>query len=133
MLLAYRRGLLEPDYKYGLQSRIREKIILEMLDKEQAADALLTSATLRCLGLAPAIRPDAAVDFVNSFEDILLKVAYFKEYSNDVPKAADTSARAIKRDTVNLVKAFNMLTERGIIEEFRKAAAKAVEDLQEES
>lgn len=132
MLLAYRRGLLEPDYKYGLQSRIREKIILEMLDKEQAADALLTSATLRCLGLAPAIRPDAAVDFVNSFEDILLKVAYFKEYSNDVPKA-DNGVRAIKRDTVNLVKAFNMLTERGIIEEFRKAAAKAVEDLQEES
>lgn len=132
MLLAYRRGLLEPDYKYGLQSRIREKMILEMLDKEQAADALLTSATLRCLGLAPAIRPDAAVDFVNSFEDILLKVAYFKEYSNDVPKT-DHGARALKRDTVNLVKAFNMLTERGIIEEFRKAAAKAVEDLQEES
>lgn len=132
MLLAYRRGLLEPDYKYGLQSRIREKMILEMLDKEQAADALLTSATLRCLGLAPAIRPDAAVDFVNSFEDILLKVAYFREYSDDVPKS-DNGARALKRDTVNLVKAFNMLTERGIIEEFRKAAAKAVEDLQEES
>lgn len=132
MLLAYRRGLLEPDYKYGLQSRIREKMILEMLDKEQAADALLTSATLRCLGLAPAIRPDAAVDFVNSFEDILLKVAYFREYSDDVPKS-DNGARALKRDTVNLVKAFNMLTERGIIEEFRKAATKAVEDLQEES
>lgn len=132
MLLAYRRGLLEPDYKYGLQSRIREKMILEMLDKEQAADALLTSAQLRCLGLAPAIRPDAAADFVNSFEDILLKVAYFKEYSDAVPKA-DSKVRAIKRDSVNLVKAFNMLTERGIIEEFRKAAAKAVEDLQEES
>lgn len=131
-MLAYRRGLLEPDYKYGLQSRIREKMILEMLDKEQAADALLTSATLRCLGLAPAIRPDAAIDFVNSFEDVLLKVAYYKEYSDDVPKADDGSD-AIKKESVNLVKAFNMLKERGIIEEFRKAAEKAVEDLQEES
>ena len=132
MMLAYRRGLLEPDYKYGLQSRIREKMILEMLDKEQAADALLTSVQLRCLGLAPAIRPDAAVDFVNGFEDALLKVAYFKEYSNDVPKA-DDGTRSVKRDSVNLVKAFNMLKERGIIEEFRKAAEKAVKDLQEDS
>lgn len=131
-MLAYRRGLLEPDYKYGLQSRIREKLILEMLDKEQAAEALLTSIQLRCLGLAPAIRPDAAIEFVNSFEDALLKVAYFKEYSNDVPKSDDGS-NAIKRNSVNLIKAFNMLQERGIIEEFRKAAEKAVEDLQEES
>ena len=131
-MLAYRRGLLEPDYKYGLQSRIREKIILEMLDKEQAAEALLTSIQLRCLGLAPVIRPDAAIEFVNSFEDALLKVAYFKEYSNDVPKP-DDGTNAIRRNSVNLVKAFNMLKERGIIEEFRKAAEKAVEDLQEES
>lgn len=132
MMLAYRRGLLEPDYKFGLQSMIREKLILEMLDKEQAAEALLTAVKLSYSGLAPAVKPEAAIEFVNSYENVLRKVAYLREYRDDaqaITRAAETSLLSEAR---NMVKAFNMLKERGIIEEFRKAAEKAAKESQEE-
>lgn len=132
MMLAYRRGLLEPDYKFGLQSMIREKLILEMLDKEQAADALLMSVQLSCSGLAPSVKPEAAIEFVNGYENTLRKVAYFREYRDDVKSVERTAEDSLRTEAANMVKAFNMLKERGIIEEFRKAAERAAEESQEE-
>lgn len=133
MMLAYRRGLLEPDYKYGMQSRIREKLILDMLSKEQMAESLTFATLLRCVAIAPAIKPEAAVDYAAGLKNAILKVAYLKEYSEEDPSSAADAADAVREGSVNLVKAFNMLKERGIIEEFRKAAEKAVEDSQEDS
>lgn len=112
---------------------VREKLILDMLSKEQMAESLLTATLLRCIALAPALRPDAAADYATGLKNALLKVAYLKEYSDgEIVREVD-DADAVKSESVNLVKAFNMLKERGIIEEFRKAAEKAVEDLQEEA
>lgn len=129
MMLAYRRGLLEPDYKYGIQSMAREKLILEMLAMEQAAEASFRSLTLQCTAVAPAIRPGAASEFASGFKNPLARITNFAEYNPFQPD----EGRFVKAESTNLVKAFNMLKERGIIEEFRKTAQKAVENLQEES
>lgn len=127
MMLAYRRGLLEPDYKYGLQSMARERLILEMLDMEQAAEMYLQSITLQCAAIAPAVRPSSASEFFKGFRGPLKRITQLSEYN---PFPPDDSI-SVKEGSINLVKAFNMLKERGIIEEFRKAAAKAVENLQD--
>ena len=104
-----------------------------MLSKEQMAESLTLATLLRCIAIAPAIKPDSAVDYAAGLKNAILKTAYLKEYSSEDPSTESDAASAIREGSVNLVKAFNMLKERGIIEEFRKAAAKAVEDLQEDS
>lgn len=130
MLLAYRRGLLEPDYKYGIQSRIRESMILGMMAMEQNSEAIMSAIMLRCTSLAPAIEPSKAVEFANAYMGSVTRAAKLREYDTSTTDASAESA--LRSNSVNLVKAFNMLKERGIIEEFKQAAMKAVENLQED-
>lgn len=132
MMLAYRRGLLEPGYKYGLQSRIREKMILEMLAMEQNAAALENALLMQCTAVAPAVDPAKALDFASGFFDRVTKAARLKEYDNSEVDNTAIKETEVARDSANLVKAFNMLKERGIIEEFRKAAAKVAAEYQDE-
>lgn len=132
MMLAYRRGLLEPDYKHGVQSIVRERMILTMLDNEQAAEAIKLAAMFRCMALAPAIKPDAAPDFSEKLKESALRVVYLSEYS-DCSELTDQSEQLDDRKgAVNLSKAFIMLKERGIIEEFRRKAAEAFRNIEED-
>lgn len=131
MMLAYRRGLLEPDYKYGLQSIIRENMILEMLDCEQAAEAIKLASLVRSASLAPAIRPESAVEFTESFSSQLTRSVYLSEYNKTLP-VSNTSEKKLESESGSLLKAFNLLKERGIIEEFRRRADEAFQALQED-
>lgn len=130
MMLAYRRGLLEPDYKYGLQSMIREKMVMEMLDDEQTSETVKLAAILRCMAIAPAIKPESAVEFADSFKRSVLRSIYLSEYSKVIP---DLPEENVSATADNLIRAFNMLKERGIIEEFRERAVNAFKDLEEDS
>lgn len=130
MMLAYRRGLLEPDYSQGLQSRIRERMILDMLAMEQSAEALMSSLLVRCTAVAPAIAPQSAQDFAEGFLVPLTKAAKLREY--DLSETEGKEEQVLSESST-MLKAFNMLKERGIIEEFKKAAENAVANLQEDS
>lgn len=53
--MAFRRGLLTPDYKHGNQSIVREELILHMLEQEHAAEWVWKSKLLGEILLAPNI------------------------------------------------------------------------------
>ena len=59
MLVAYLRGLLKPDYPNGVNSLIREELILQEISKEQSAEslkfqALVSSAQSGCYDMSQA-------------------------------------------------------------------------------
>ena len=133
MMLAYRRGLLEPDYKHGVQSMIREKLIMDMLADEISAEAIKISTVLRCISLAPALKPETAIDFVDSLRPSVLRYMYLSEYDRSAPSDENIAKEELSQSSVGLSKAFNMLKERGIIEEFKERVAQAFKDLDEET
>lgn len=132
MMLAYRRGLLEPDYKHGVQSIVRERMILTMLDKEQAAEAIKLAAMFRCMALAPALKPEAAPSFSEKLKESALRVVYLSEYSDCSELNNQPEQLEDRKGAINLSKAFIMLKERGIIEEFRRKAAEAFRNTEED-
>ena len=131
MMLAYRRGLLEPDYKHGVQSIVRERMILSMLDSEQAAEIIKLNALLRSIVLAPAIKPEAAPDLAEKFQTSAIRAVHLFEYSNG-QSDGNTHRLADQKGAINLSKALIMLKERGIIEEFRQKAAEAFRNIEED-
>lgn len=54
MLVAHMRGLLEPDYKQGVRSMIREELILQALSQEVEGHSLLVQAAMTS-SMMPAI------------------------------------------------------------------------------
>lgn len=133
MMLAYRRGLLEPDYKYGIQSMIREKLILDMLSNEIAAEAIKISTLLRSIILSPAIKPEAATDFIDTLRMPIMRYLKLSEYDPVPPTENRAAQEELSQTAEGLSKAFNMLKERGIIEEFKKRVATAFKDIDEET
>lgn len=131
MMLAYRRGLLEPDYKHGVQSIVRERMILSMLDSEQAAEAIKLNALFRSIVLAPAIKPESAPGIAEKFQTSALRAVYLSEYDNGLSEA-NTPQLEDQKGAINLSKAFIMLKERGIIEEFRQKASDAFRNIEED-
>lgn len=131
MMLAYRRGLLEPDYKHGVQSIVRERMILSMLDSEQAAEVIKLNALFRSIVLAPAIKPEVAPELAEKFQTSALRTVHLFEYSSGLNEV-NTPQMSDQKGAVNLSKAFIMLKERGIIEEFRQKAADAFRNIEED-
>ena len=131
MMLAYRRGLLEPDYKHGVQSIVREHMILSMLDSEQAAEVIKLNALFRSIVLAPAIKPEAAPELADKFQTSALRAVHLFEYRHSLHEG-NTAQLDDQKGAINLSKAFIALKERGIIEEFRQKAAEAFRNIEED-
>ena len=53
MLLAFRRGMLPPDYPQGIQSKVREEVLLWALYREEEAKAAKEGALLAETIVAP--------------------------------------------------------------------------------
>jgi len=79
MLLAYLRGLLRPDYKQGMRSKVREEVILAALDKEQRAKY---SADLIALegSILSSLKPEATRTHYRKLNEAVLQVANLREF-----------------------------------------------------
>lgn len=66
MMLAYRRGLLKPDYPQGIRSMLRERMVLDMLEMELSADYFRNASLLAACAWAPSIDPKRAKEFASS-------------------------------------------------------------------
>lgn len=95
-----------------------------MLAMECDAKALEDVLTLKSLSIAPSIDPSKALDYVNSIYPSITKLVYLREYSDAKVK---TDEEVLAGGAKKLSEAFATLSERGIIEEFRKRAQEAVE------
>ena len=58
MVLAHMRGLLKPDYPQGMQSWIREKYVLEALEREASGHGFMTRAIIDGASL-PVCSPES--------------------------------------------------------------------------
>lgn len=54
MVLAHVRGLLKPDYPNGVRSRIRERMLLNSLERETQGSGFLARANVEAASLAAA-------------------------------------------------------------------------------
>lgn len=117
MLLAYRRGLLKPYYEYGFQSRLREGMVLAMLDAEQAADELETSVTAQINVIAPQLAREKIQEYYSQCQKALSYAAMYKRYEQPSETATE---QALASSAENLIKAFKRMKKSGIIDRFDK-------------
>lgn len=125
MLLAYRRGLLEPYYEYGRQSIVREEMVLDMLSSELESDSINHMMLCRNTILAPHMDTKHIRAYVGTMERYLEYAAMKREYDGSKFSSLD---QALLTQAEQMIKAFKMLKERGIISQFQKE----VQDLQKQ-
>lgn len=99
-------------------------MILHMLAMESDAKALENFLKVRCATIAPSLDPSKTIEYLDSLRPALTKLSYLQEY-NDAEVQTDEALLA--GSAQKLSEAFATLSERGIIEEFRKRAEAAVE------
>lgn len=84
MMLAYRRGLLKPDYPHGLQSRLREDMILRMLNSELAAESFIESAHLVGEVVGPHVNPKRLGELERELQKRITHASKLYEYEDAV-------------------------------------------------
>lgn len=89
MMLAYRRGLLKPDYPNGLQSRLREEMVLQMLNSELAADSFLHGAHILGAIAGPNVNPKKVVDLERELNKRIIHASRLNEYEDAVYHSMD--------------------------------------------
>lgn len=80
-LLAFRRGLLKPDYPNGLQSRIREELILFMASREEEVEAAWKKELMLNMLLAPHLDPKKYSSYAKQITHWLGELFKQKQYS----------------------------------------------------
>lgn len=117
MLLAYRRGILQEEVDtFGLQSRIRELLLMDTIVMEHNADAVWKSLQLGNILLAPNIdrkRFREQVDY--NTEKLKLNQNY---YNFDLWSTLNSEAALINRST-DLIKLWNNLVKDGRLKAFK--------------
>ena len=112
MLLAYRRGLLLPYYEYGIQSRVREDLILQILEKELEMEGYKLIHEVNVAVAAPNLSKDSFSRFnlynKNEIEQILDRM----EYGNRLFVSAEEQ---LIKESDSIIKLFKELKESGRI------------------
>lgn len=76
--MAFRRGLLTPDYKYGDQSIVREELILHMLEQEHMAEWIWRSRLLNDVLIAPNANRKYLSRYIT---DTAHRIAWLREFA----------------------------------------------------
>lgn len=115
MLEAYRRGLLEPNYPHGLHSMIRERMILQSIEKEQLGDYVKWVGVTQAVSYAPHIDPRRLGEFYESVSSIVKRgILTTQNYSKgDIKMLVDRVRQATPMDE-SLASLYNTFVEAGI-------------------
>lgn len=110
MVLAHLRGLLHPDYRHGVRSRIREELVLRAISREVDAESFQARAIVEAVcmtAVAPAYRAKLHQDAMQFLTDsnMLAKLLDFDVIERKRPKLEN------QRDVKELMQAFSILRE----------------------
>lgn len=126
MLLAYRRGLLMPDYPNGLQSILRERMILNMLDYELMSEHIRDNTYLLNTVYSPHYDTSKLQGVHDRIVSQLDKSYRLRTYDIHYLERA---AREVSESNESMAKAFTTLKERGILKAFSQHVNKVLKKL----
>jgi len=113
MLLAYLRGLLEPEYDQGLRSILRENMILDALSMQLDTE-LVKTQTLVQAAYAPLLEPKAARELMNKQQVTLQNLRYLSEFDDRISSMTEGITTGEQADLITLYEA---LEEVGLVGE----------------
>lgn len=121
MLLAYRRGLLKPQLSYGITSRLRENLLLTVLDRELQAEDVYNTMLYDSVTIAPNLDPKKVIGYIEKKHQLR---DYLSEYKLGSPKRYARTASNVIASSEGLRRAFQILKENGIIDKIKRRNAK---------
>lgn len=127
-MLAFRRGLLKPDYKHGLQSRVREELVLNMLSAEQEADLIEKQTMFTAVTSAPHIAPDYVTKRVAAVNSIAHYTVSKREYS---PMKYETEEDKLRKRGNFMIKAWKQFANSATMTAFTKVAKEKFRKIKE--
>lgn len=122
MFLAYRRGLLqEDDNKFGLESRIRETLLMDTIVMEHNADLAWKGLQLSNILLAPNIDRKRFREQADNNTDKLKLTQFY--YNYDLWNTLESEYRLINQSS-DLIKLWNKLVKDGTLKAFKDSVDK---------
>lgn len=115
MMAAACRGLLKPDYRYGIASRAREAMILTMINMEWIGEALYRKTLSNEIVSAPHYDPNKLPEIIkatNRLTDLTTSYVEYDKYNTVAPE------EKILSETETLIKEYKKFIESGAGEEF---------------
>lgn len=113
-MLAWRRGLLEPYYEHGMQSRVKEHMMLEMLSAELEYESLRDQAKTVYTIMAPHYNVKTVDRTVDSALQYFTDLAYRRELKQIQILSKEEQ---LLKESEQLIKSFKRLKKRGIIDQ----------------
>lgn len=123
-VLAFRRGLLAPDYPNGLQSRIREEWILDILEREYEAEYTMSKILLKEIMLAPIIDRKHVIDHIKDVGD---RVDWIKDFSLGSLKKFLTAEEKLLNGSGGLINVWKNLAKSGKLAEIQERMTRLYE------
>lgn len=115
-----------PDYKHGMQSRVREELVLHMLAEEQEASLMESQLLYTTLTIAPHLRQDAVSERVSAVNDLAKFIVNKKEYNNAKYETAEDKLRSAGD---NMIKAWKQFANSATMTAFTKLAKKKFKEV----
>ena len=122
-VVAYLQGLLKPDYRNGISSRIRENLVLEALNDELDAESINNTLLVDISSTNIVPREDLS-GLYDSIYDKIYRIRSLKEFEKEsaplkknkkVEKVA-TDKKVRYNSAEDLVKLYNVLLDTGMLE-----------------
>lgn len=123
-LLAFRRGLLAPDYPQGLQSRIRENWLLDQLECEYEAEWSKEKLLFKELALAPYLDRRRLLDHTNDIAD---RLNWLKDFAIGSPKPFMTAEAKLLQGSGSLINVWKNMAKSGTLAAIQERMRKLYE------
>lgn len=123
-VLAFRRGLLAPDYPNGIQSRIREEWVLDLLEREYEAEYTMSKILMKEIMLAPIIDRKHVIDHMKDVGD---RVDWLKDFSLGSLKKYLTAEEKLLNGSGGLINVWKNLAKSGKLAEIQERMTRLYE------
>lgn len=123
-VLAFRRGLLAPDYPNGIQSRIREEWVLDLLEREYEAEYTMSKILMKEIMLAPIIDRKHVIDHMKDVGD---RVDWIKDFSLGSLKKYLTVEEKLLNGSGGLINVWKNLAKSGKLAEIQERMTRLYE------
>lgn len=117
MLLAFRRGMLPPDYPHGTQSKVREELLLWALLREEEAKVSKESELLAETIIAPHLNPKRVVEHSKS---ALRRWNWLHKYGLYSREAYKTAKEQLMEDSADMAKVWHEAEKSGRIAQLKE-------------
>lgn len=123
-LLAFRRGLLRPDYPQGLQSRIRERWVIDSLEREVSAEFLSKKIMFRELVLSTFFDRKKVLEYIS---DTCNRLEWLNNFGLGSLQKFMTAEDKIKENSTDLINVWKNMAKSGTLASIQQHARKLYE------